>query len=160
MILEDLEAFLGDRKGRRVSVLGIGSPIRQDDAVGLLIIDILENSKLGDTLLIKTETVPESYTGTIRDFNPTHVIMIDAADFGGKAGESRIIPINLIGGVTISTHSLPLHIFADFIRKSIHAKVALIGIQVINIDYGEGLTPDVEKGAYQVAELLKKILEK
>ena len=157
-LADDLRAFFGVAKGRRVVLVGIGSPIRGDDAVGLRIIELLDGRMREDVLLLSTEIVPESYTGKIREFDPTHVLMIDAADFNGEPGEGRMIPTQQIGGVTMSTHSLPLTIFADYIRKTLCSNVALLGVQFQNSGFGTGLTPEVEEGAQKMAEVLYEVL--
>jgi hydrogenase 3 maturation protease len=157
-LADDLGAFFGGVEGRRVVLVGIGSPIRGDDAVGLRVIELLEGMKLGDVLLLSTEIVPESYTGKIREFKPTHVLMIDAADFNGEPGEGRMIPTQQIGGVTMSTHSLPLTIFVDYLRKTLCSNVALLGVQSQNIGFGTGLTPEVEEGAQKIAKVLYEVL--
>jgi len=157
-LADDLGAFFGGAEGRRVVLVGIGSPIRGDDAVGLKIIELLEGRKLTDVLLLSTEIVPESYTGKIREFEPTHVLMIDAAHFNGEPGEGRMIPTQQIGGVTLSTHSLPLTIFADYLRKTLCSNVALLGVQYKNNGFGMGLTAEVGKGAKKIAKVLYEVL--
>jgi hydrogenase 3 maturation protease len=155
---EHLGEFFGKAEDRRVVLVGIGSPIRRDDAVGLRILDLLGEKNLRDVLLLSTEIVPESYTGKIREFEPTHVLMIDAAHFNGEPGEGRMIPTQQIGGVTMSTHSLPLTIFADYIRKTMCSNVALLGVQSQNIGFGTVLTPEVEEGAQKIAKVLYEVL--
>ena len=155
---EELRVFLGGPKGRRVVLVGIGSPIRHDDVVGLKVLELLEGKLPPSVLLLSTETVPESYTGVIRDFAPTHVLLVDAANFKGAPGEGRIIPSRMIANVSISTHSLPLHIFINYIEKSICTNVALLGIQGVNIELGEGITSEVEEGASIVSKILIDLL--
>lgn len=155
---KELRIFFGEPEGRRVVLVGIGSPIRHDDVVGLKVLELLQKKLPGSVLLLPTETVPESYTGAIRDFAPTHVLLLDAANFNGAPGEGRIIQIKMIANMSISTHRLPIHIFIDYIRKSICPNVALLGIQGVNIDIGEGLTPEVEEGATSIAEILVDLL--
>ena len=155
---EELKVFFGGRKGRKVVLVGIGSPIRHDDVVGLKVLEFLEGKLPLNVLLLPTETVPESYTGVIRDFAPTHVLLIDAANFRGTPGEGRIIPSRMIANVSISTHSLPLHIYINYIEKSICSRVALLGIQGVNIELGEGITPEVEKGSENIANILIDLL--
>jgi hydrogenase 3 maturation protease len=157
---ESLEAFLGDSLERRVVLMGIGSPIRMDDAVGLHVIELLEAMRLDDVLLLSTEIVPEGYTGKVREFKPTHVLMVDAAHFNGEPGEGRLIPTQLITGTAISTHNMPLTILADYIEKSMCAKVALLGIQPIGVYFGEGLSPEVEAGAINISKILYEVLTK
>ncbi|HIH89110.1 TPA: hydrogenase 3 maturation endopeptidase HyCI [Candidatus Bathyarchaeota archaeon] len=155
---EKLQTFLGSTEGRRVVVVGVGSPIRHDDFAGLRVLELLAGHTPENVLLLTTETVPESYTGTIRDFNPTHILIVDAANFQGTPGEARIIPLNAIANTSISTHSLPLHIFINYIKKSICPNVTLLGIQGVNVDLGEGMTPSVENGAVEAAILLQNLL--
>ena len=96
----ELEVFLGEPGGRRVVLVGIGSSIRHDDVVGLKVLELVEGKFPPSVLLLLTETVPESYTGAIRDFAPTHVLLLDAAHFNGAPGEGRIIPTKMIANVS------------------------------------------------------------
>ncbi len=155
---EELKAFLGDPAGRRVVVVGIGSPMRRDDFVGLRVLELIEGKTPENVLLLPTETVPESYTGAIRSFNPTHVILLDAANFGGAPGEARIISPKSIANTSVSTHSLPLHVFIGYVKQTICENVVLVGMQGVDIEMGEGLTAGVDKGAKEMAEMLAELL--
>jgi hydrogenase 3 maturation protease len=156
---EELIGFFGNPESRRVVLVGIGSPIRHDDFVGLRVLELLEGKLQPSVLLLPTETVPESYTGAIREFAPTHVLLLDAAHFSGAPGEGRIIPTKMIANVSVSTHSLPLHIFINYIQKTICPKVALLGIQGVNIELSEGITREVEEGANIIAKILIDLLK-
>jgi len=155
---DELTVFLGPRQGRRVVVVGIGSAIRRDDAAGLRVVELLKGKFANDVLLLRTETVPESYTGVIRDFAPTHVILVDAAAFGGSPGEARTIPPARIADTVVSTHSLPLNVFIGYVAKTICPNVVLVGIQGADNGMGEELTLDVEHGAQRIATLLEELL--
>ena len=156
----ELSAFIGSAEGRRIVIVGIGSPMRRDDFVGLRVLELLSGTTPENVLLLPTETVPESYTGSIRSFEPTHVVLLDAANFGGAPGEARIIPPKSIANTSVSTHSLPLHVFIGYVKQTICDKVVLVGIQGANIEMGEGLTPSVEKGARELAKMLEELLAK
>ncbi|MCW3990086.1 MAG: hydrogenase maturation peptidase HycI [Candidatus Bathyarchaeota archaeon] len=159
MSLKDqLREFFGKDEGRRVAVLGIGSRIRGDDAVGLAIVEHLEKMRMEDVLLLKTETVPESFTGTIRKFRPTHVLMVDAAGLNEEPGEARIIPTQKIGGESISTHKLPLTVLSNFIKETMCADVALLGVQPRSIAFGAEMTPALKEAAEKVAETIREAL--
>jgi hydrogenase 3 maturation protease len=159
-LLAELQVFLGKTDGRRIVLVGVGSPIRGDDIVGLKVLQLLEGKLPDNVLLLQTETVPESYTGAIRDFQPTHVIVVDAANFQGAPGETRIIPPRAIANTSVSTHSLPLPLFIGYVKESICPNVILLGIQGVNIDLGAELNPEVEKGAAELANVLRKLLIK
>lgn len=156
-----LELGLRDYFGvgeRRVVLVGVGNPIRGDDAVGPRIIELLESRPLENVLLLNTETVPEAFTGKVEAFKPTHVLVIDAANFRGNPGDTRLVKGEEIGGRTLSTHSLSLSIFISLIEESIGIGVLLLGIQPGSIVLGEPMTLIVEERALSVAETLYDIL--
>lgn len=134
-LLKGLTEWLKDR--RKLMILGIGSLIRTDDAAGLEVVKRLEGRVPSNVKLIECETVPESFMGTIRQHQPTHVMMIDAALLNLKPGSSKLIEPKEIAGVPISTHALPLHIFCEYLSKTTGAKVALLAIQPKETGFGE-----------------------
>ena len=150
---EVLQTFFSDQL-KRVVLVGVGNPIRGDDGVGVKIIEMLEQKRLTNVLLLNTETVPEAYTGAVTDYQPTHVLILDAANFHGKPGEAQLIPVEKIGGTAVSTHSLPLTIFARYIQKTLNTKVTLLGIQPKIIDFGAEISPEVKSAAEEIVEIL------
>ena len=156
-----LEQGLRDYFGsddKRVVMVGVGNPIRGDDAVGPRIIELLESKPLPNVLLLDTESVPEAFTGKVEQFKPTHVLMIDAANFRGAPGETKLITGEQIGGQAISTHSLPLNIFISYIERSLGIKVILLGIQPMSIGLGEPITEPVEAAAQSIVNTLYQVL--
>jgi hydrogenase 3 maturation protease len=112
-----------------------------------------------NTLLIECETVPESFTEQIIDFHPTHVLLIDAAILGLKPGESRLIePGELTPSASLSSHMLPLRIFCEQVSQMSKTKLGLLLIQPKNTDFGEGLSPELEKSVQEISRMLLGIL--
>jgi hydrogenase 3 maturation protease len=143
----------------KVVIAGIGNPIRMDDFVGVKIVQDLRGKVSDRVYLIECETVPESFIQQITDFNPTHILIIDAAILGMKPGESRLIkPEQLTMFPAFSTHMLPLRIFCEYLAKTTTAKIALLLIEPKKVDFGEGLTPEVEATAQSVVNALLKDL--
>jgi len=146
-------------KAKRVVIAGIGNPIRMDDFVGVKIVRDLRSKFSKNVYLIECETVPESFTQQIVDFDPTHILLIDAAILGKKPGDSVLIePKKLATFPAISTHVLPLRIFCDFLAENTRAKIALLLIEPEQVDFGENLTPVVEASERKIVHLLLKIL--
>ena len=144
---------------KRVVIAGIGNPIRQDDFVGTKIAQDLSGKVSGSVLLIECETVPESYLLNIEEFKPTHVLLIDAALLDLAPGEARLFsPEQVAGFSAISSHVLPLRIFSDYLKESTGAKVALLLIQPKNVEFGEGLSPELKAAAGSLAGLLLGLL--
>jgi hydrogenase 3 maturation protease len=142
----------------RVVVAGIGNPIRSDDFVGVKIVQNLQGKISERVYLIECETVPESFLQPIVEFNPTHVLLIDAAIIGLKPGETRLIdPERIADFPVISTHMLPLRIFCEYLTATTKAKIALLLIEPENVEFGEGLTPDVQAAAEKIVNILLKL---
>ena len=152
-IEKELENWFAGRK--KVVIAGVGNPIRTDDYVGLNVVEKLKG-KLPETVcLLEAETVPESYLLDIEEFNPSHVLLIDAAFLGLNPGEASLLEAEkIVDYSAITTHLLPLRIFCDYVKQATGAKIALLLIEPKSVEFGEGLTAEV----YVTAERLTKIL--
>lgn len=156
-VQKELKKWLSDAE--RVVIAGIGNPIRMDDFVGVKIVQDLRGKVSEKVYLIECETVPESFIQQIVDFNPTHILLIDAAILGLKLGESRLIkPEQLTNFAAFSTHMLPLRIFCEYIAKTTKAKIALLLIEPKKVDFGEGLSLEIDATAQDITDALLKVL--
>ena len=156
-VKKELKKWLSDAE--RVVIAGIGNPIRMDDFVGVKIAQDLRGKISDNILLIECETVPESFVQQIIDFNPTHVLLIDAAILASKPGESRLInPEQLTGYPAFSTHMLPLRIFCEYLAKTTTAEIALLLIEPKKTDFGEGLTDEINGSAQNIVNALLEVL--
>ena len=154
--MKDLRSWFTGVK--RAVIVGVGNPIRRDDNVGIEIVRRLRGKVPRFVLLIESETVPENFLQDIVEFKPTHTLVIDAAMMGLKAGEVRLLESEEIGGYSISTHSLPLRIFMEYIGENTSSKVALLAIQPEDVRFGEGLTTRLAKVSREIADTLQRIL--
>jgi len=143
----------------RVAVLGIGNPLRRDDAVGLEIVKMLRGRASRKVRLLECETVPENFTREVREFRPTHVLMIDAAQLGAEPGEARLVPPERILGMFLSTHAIPLSLLTEVIKQSIDAEVMILGVQPKEIEFGEGLTPELRRASKRIVSILVRIMK-
>lgn len=145
---------------KKIVVAGIGNPIRSDDFVGLKIVHDLRNIDLSENVfLLECETVPENFMQEIIDLKPSHVLLIDAAFLGLKPGETRLVFPKQISNFSATTsHVLPLRIFCDYINQIIKTKIALLLIEPEKTDFGEGLTPKMEKVAKKTVAVLREFL--
>jgi hydrogenase 3 maturation protease len=156
-IKKELKKWLS--KAERVVIAGIGNPIRMDDFVGVKIVQDLRGKISHNVLLIECETVPESFMQQIIDFNPTNVLLIDAAILGLKSGESKLAdPARLTDFPAFSTHMLPLRIFCECLAESTKAEITLLLIEPRKTDFGEGLTPKLIVSAQNIVDFLLRAL--
>ncbi|MBN1109435.1 MAG: hydrogenase 3 maturation endopeptidase HyCI [Methanomassiliicoccales archaeon] len=134
-----------------VVVAGIGNLIRSDDQVGVRVVEGLHGHVSDAVRLIECETVPESFVDQIIEIGPTHVLMVDAALLGLRPGEAHLYEAEEVLDVpSISTHTLPLRVFCDYVRQLTGADIALLLIEPKDTDFGEGMTPEVKEAAARV----------
>jgi hydrogenase 3 maturation protease len=115
----------------RIAILGIGHELQGDDAVGMFIARELQ-AVFPDSrhiLVIEAGSMPENHTGTLRRFAPDLVFLIDAALMDREPGTVCWIDWTQIAGIGVSTHTLPLHVFARYLQDEFGCEVAVIGIQ-------------------------------
>ena len=142
---------------KRVVVAGIGNPIRRDDFVGVKIVQDLQGKVSEKIFLLECETVPESFLSQIVEFEPTHVLLIDSAFLGLKPGAVRLMnPERLTGFSAVTTHILPLRLFCDYVTAMTKTKIGLLLIEPCNVEFGEGLTPEVDAAAETITKTLLK----
>jgi len=163
--LKDLYDFLIDRlRGvKKLAVLGAGSVLRADDAAGVMAVENLMTDcsidKYPNVRFYLGETAPENYSGSIRIFRPTHLLIIDAADLGQKPGDIVDINPETVGGPTFCSHMLPLKIMIDYLISETGAAVTLLGIQYKNIAFDTAMTPEIQEAVEEVCETLKKVID-
>jgi hydrogenase 3 maturation protease len=158
---DELEQKLQDwfAGSKRVVIAGIGNPIRSDDYVGLKIVEALQGKVGSNVCLLECETVPESYLLDIEKFDPSHVLLIDAAFLGCKAGEASLVELtNVPAFSAVSSHVLPLRLFCEHIKKVTDAKVGLLLIEPKSVEFGERLSVEVQKTVTNLTEILIGLL--
>lgn len=147
----------------RVVVLGVGSDLRGDDFAGMLVAEKVERGvkKSKRIKVIFGATAPESLTGEIRKFNPTYLLIIDAAEMGKKPGEVMLFdPRRATGGTSFSTHRLPPIILADYCHQSFGCESLIIGIQPQHISFGKPPSAAIRSTATKLAKVILETLKK
>jgi hydrogenase 3 maturation protease len=144
---------------KKVVIAGIGNPFRRDDFVGVEIVRNMKNKVSDAVFLIEAETIPESYMQQITDFKPTHILLVDAALINKEAGTAQLAETKqLIRTTSISTHTLPLRIFCNYLTQTTEAEIALLVIQPQDTSFGKGLTPKLNQAAKNLTATLQKLI--
>jgi hydrogenase 3 maturation protease len=161
-----LKTILKDRlrSAQKIAVLGIGSELRADDAVGVVIARKLQayikKKKIKALKVFLGETAPENLTGEIKKFNPTHLIIIDAIDFRKKAGAINIVDPHREEGVSFSTHRMPIKFIKNYLYKSIACQTIIIGIQPRSLEFCGGLSNTVQESVRVVSKEISEVFRK
>ena len=142
---------------QKVVVLGIGSELRGDDSAGILVAKKLEKENLSGIIVLIGGTAPENLTGELKRLQPSHLIIVDAADMKEAPGTIRLVDPEEVGGFSFSTHSLPIKVLINYLQEHFHFQVLLIGIQPKNINFGNPLSPEIENAAQAVVNALREV---
>jgi hydrogenase 3 maturation protease len=142
----------------RMAVVGIGHELCGDDAAGVRVAGLLRSLAAGNAQLLAIEAgpAPENFTGPLRRFAPDLVLLVDAALMEAEPGTVRWLDWREAGGMSASTHTLPLHMLAAFLTDDLGCEVALAGIQPEQTFADAPLTPKVQAAAEELARELAK----
>jgi len=139
-------------------VLGVGNVLKGDDGVGAYVVACLLEAISGKEssrriYALDCGTVPENYTSVVRRLGPGRVVIVDAADMALDAGSVRIVPKGRVGALGLSTHSMPLSLFMDYIEGLV-PEVVLVGIQPQSMRLAGQMSEQVRAAGEQLAALI------
>ena len=155
-ILKKLLASAMEAEDKQIILIGVGNPLRGDDVVGVKIARELESKlKIEKVKILIVEDRVDLIPSFLKGLNPGLILIFDAADFGGKPGEIKIMSPAESSGKTISTHELPLDLMLRLAEVSAPAYV--VGIQISSLGIGESMNSLVEKAAEEIVEFLLNI---
>jgi len=156
-LIQGLKSRLNDAD--RVALLGVGSELRGDDAAGILVAEsLIRGCRSRKLKVFLGHTAPENLTGEIRRFKPTHLIIVDSADMGKRPGTVAFIDLDKLGGVSFSTHQLPLKVLADYIASDIGCRISIIGIQPGQLEFASAPTKEIKKAAQEISAAIKEAI--
>jgi len=158
-LLEDvlLERLRG---ASRLLVLGVGNELKGDDGGGVELARRLkeEGYLQRGVRIIEAGATPENFTAAIRKYHPSHVLIVDVAEMGLQPGSVRIVEKDDMAGLSFSTHVLPLSLLIDYLQNELDAKVVVLGIEPLRLEFGRGISDPVMKGIISLVGLLRKVL--
>lgn len=140
LMLEHLKAHLQGK----VVILGIGNTLRQDDAAGPLLASRIKAK--APYIVYDCGPSPENYLGKIIKDNPDNVVIIDAVDFGGAAGEFRVADAEEIKTTNLfSTHNASISLTINYLQANIKADIIVLMIQPKETNFSENLSPEMSQ---------------
>ena len=155
-------AFAGEK---RVCILGVGTELCHDDAVGLYLIERLSarmNVSVGEAagrlLLVSGGPAPENFSGLIREFHPDLLVVVDAAFLELPTGSIQLLPEERAAGLSFSTHMLPLPMLLSYLKLACNCQTCLVGIQPATTEQGIGMSARAQEGAELLASILEQAL--
>jgi hydrogenase 3 maturation protease len=154
------KARLARELGRpeRLAVLGVGNVSKGDDAAGVRAAEALAalvaRKACPRLKIFVTYEAPENFTGAVRAFKPSHVLVIDTAAAGFSPGTVFLVDPATISHDEISTHRTPLSTLAAFLEETVGCRVVILGMEPEDFAPGISLRPSVQAAVGQVAAYL------
>ncbi|HID06551.1 MAG TPA: hydrogenase maturation protease [Armatimonadetes bacterium] len=145
-------------------VLGIGNTLLSDEGIGVHVLAHLrdQHPDLRNVSCVDGGTLSFALAAEIQDHD--QLIVIDAAQVGGKAGSVRCMEgrdmDRFLGAARRSVHEVGLLDLMDIARltESLPGNRALIGIQPAVLDWGASPTAAVQSAIPEAAALALELL--
>ena len=134
----------------KVVILGIGNNLRSDDGVGSILAARIQDKI--PYIVYDGSSSPENYLGKIIKDKPDTILLIDAVDFGGTAGEIRLLEGEDIQTVNFfSTHDASISLAISYLKNSLKsAGIFIIAIQPKVLAFGDRLSPEIESALEKI----------
>jgi len=159
--IDELTEFFSGRD--KTVILGVGNIQKGDDAAGALCAEALikkfGNTILGNIKIINGAETPENFTGEIRRFKPSHVLIIDTVIADQKPGSIFIVDQQRIDNTDVSTHRMSLFMLCRFLEESIGCRVLIIGIEPKKVDFDTMLSKNVQNSIGSLVDFISNFLK-
>ena len=137
----------------KVVIVGIGHPLRGDDALGPSLVKRLDGHL--DALCIDAGSAPENYLGKIIKASPDVILFIDAVDFNKEPGFYKILEQEEILKTGFTTHDLSPKMLIEYLSTETKAKMYLLGIQPKDLELGGQISLPVQEALGELERLLR-----
>ena len=150
-----VESRLAEVLREATCLVGVGHPLRRDDGVGPWIVGAVREAVAGTRLsVVDAQSVPENFAPVVARSDCRNVVFVDAVSAEGPPGSVVFGPLaEFPEAESFSTHKLALSFCAKVLETS-GKRVFLLGIVPSDLEFGEGLTPEVEKAAAMIRDLI------
>jgi hydrogenase 3 maturation protease len=136
--------------------MGIGNPLRGDDAAGSLVARQVAGRP--GVCVIDARDVPEDHLPGALRRRPNTVVLIDSMELGSPPGSVAFLDRSQIAGYWPSTHRVPLSLLMSLLEEQTHARVFAIGIQPAHTEFMQPMSGVVAASVAHVAGMLNRAL--
>jgi hydrogenase 3 maturation protease len=147
----DLKSLL---KGK-VAILGFGNRLWGDDGAGSVLAEKLKAANPAASIF-DGGMVPENYLEKVAETNPETILLIDAAEFGGKPGEWRVFAGDQLAFTGLTTHAGSPQMLAAYLEARTGADVSMLAIHSGKIEEGDKLSLAVAATVRDLAAMIRK----
>lgn len=145
-------------KSRPLLLLGIGNPMRGDDAIGHMLAESLEPLNGSGFQAHAVYAAVENAMSWVRQTAGGTVLLADAVfDEALPEGEWALYPPDRLDSMCHSTHSIPLSMLISYWQAEVPGiRVYLLGISIRNNAEMAPLSPVIERTLLSLQSLFRK----
>lgn len=152
---------------KHIGIIGLGNPLRHDDGIGIELLGYLQKQKktfFKDAELIDAGTGGMSLLHLLVRFDV--VVIIDAVDFKGKPGETRLFTLAEIQSkktpVLLSTHESDVSTVLAFSKQlnELPCRLYVFGVQPYDVSFGIGLSTHLKEQLGTLHKTVKKDIQR
>lgn len=152
-LLRFWERELAPRLLGKVCWIGIGNTQRGDDGVGPALIERLANQ---GWQTVDAGVAPENHLEKVVNTRPDTLLLVDAADWGGRPGAVQLLEPGDAAALSLSTHALSLDLVAAYWAERLpQARIHLLAIQPGSLEWEPALSPAVADTVNQLVHCMR-----
>lgn len=140
-----------------VAIVGVGHPLRGDDAAGLVLAEMLQPqlASTANVLVVEGGSAPENCTGLLRRFDPELIILVDTAAMDLPPGAVRWLTWqDEVTDKSLTSHALPLRVLVRYLAAELGCPITILGIQPAELTFDTPLSPPVKEAVEMIAQQL------
>ena len=149
--MDEIVELIADFLSAPSLVMGIGNPIRGDDAVGCYV-----SRRVGG---LDAGIAPENYIGKIARLAPSRILIVDAVHFDGAPGDVRwLMPSALSSSLVLSHGPTNVNVIEEFLKAmGLDVEIRILAIQPRCVELGvETISDDVLRTANIIVEIIER----
>ena len=146
-----------EKSKNETAILGVGNILKGDDRFGPMLIARLKGKTRA--ALFDCGPVPENFIQPVIKACPQTIVIVDASDWGGAAGELRLLKREQIRQSGFSTHNSSIGVIFDYLKAELpEADIFLLGVQAARLRGSPLLSPELEVTLDRLTEFLLRYL--
>lgn len=161
---EKIKSFICEQS--RIAIVGLGNEYRTDDGAGIALIRLLKDSgvdRINRVALFEANQNLVRYIPDIENFQPSGILVLDAADLGIEFGQIMVLHEDQIIEKRISTHENNLQLAMAYLKIVLpEHKILFIGIQFKSLEMSSKLmmTEKIRKVVEDLARLITDTVQR
>jgi hydrogenase 3 maturation protease len=142
----------------RIALVGVGHPLRGDDYVGSFIVKALKHEcRTEHARFFDAEDDVEKIVSKVVEFNPLHVVFMDACEMNAIPGETALVSMSETDYPFFTTHGIPLKLLANQLLPNSQAWI--LAVQPEQTEFSNRLSSRVREAALSVSSFIVDTLK-